>query len=73
MNKQFITKVKNFLNFLILQINTLEKDTIQRYRKINLKHIIYTCFNKFINHSSYNDAVGNLNLDILDLNNSKKI
>ena len=67
MNKQFISKVKNLKHFLLSQINKIEKDTIQRNRKINLKHIIYTCFNKFINHSSYSDAVGNLNIDILDL------
>ena len=39
MNKQFISKVKTLKHFLLSQINKIKKDTRQRNRKINLKHI----------------------------------
>jgi hypothetical protein len=71
MDKNFFIKIKNFKSFLLDNFNIIDNDIIKRNRKIDFKHIIYTCFNKFINHTSYDIEVGELNKHILDL--SKQI
>jgi hypothetical protein len=71
MNKNFYNKIKNFKTFLLDNFNIIDNNIIKRNRKIDFKHIIYTCFNKFINHTSYDIEVGELNKHILDL--SKQI
>ena len=53
MDKNFFIKIKNFKSFLLDNFNIIDNDIIKRNRKIDFKHIIYTCFNKFINHTSY--------------------
>jgi hypothetical protein len=67
MNNIFYKKIKDFKNFLTRNIDIIDKNITKRQRKITLKHIIYTCFNKFINHTSYDIEVGELNKNILDI------
>jgi hypothetical protein len=67
MDKNFYKKIKNFKSFLLDNFNIIDNDIIKRNRKIDFKHIIYTCFNKFINHTSYDIEIGELNKHILDL------
>jgi hypothetical protein len=57
MNSSF---TKNFLkikNLLLNNFNIVDNNITKRNRKINFNHIIYTCFNKFINHISYDIEV----------------
>jgi hypothetical protein len=57
MNSSF---TKNFLkikNHLLYNFNILDNNITNRTRKINFNHISYTCFNKFINHISYDIEV----------------
>ena len=61
MDKNFYKKIKNFKIFLLDNFNIIDNNIIKRNRKIDFKHIIYTCFNKFINHTSYDIEVGELN------------
>lgn len=65
----FNKKIKNFKDILLNNINIIDNTITKRNRKINFRHILYTCFNKFINHTSYDIEVGELNKHILDLNN----
>lgn len=67
MNNNFNKKIKYFKNILLENIKNIDNKTTKRNRKINLKHIIYTSFNKFINHTSYDVEVGELNKNILDI------
>jgi len=67
MDKNFYKKIKNFKSFLLDNFNIIDNSIIKRNRKIDFKHIIYTCFNKFINHTSYDIEIGELNKHILDL------
>ena len=69
MDKNFIKKIKDFKIFLMDNFNIIDNNIIKRNRKIDFKHIIYTCFNKFINHTSYDIEVGELNKHILDISN----
>ena len=65
----FNKKIKNFKDILLDNINIINNTITKRNRKIDFRHILYTCFNKFINHTSYDIEVGELNKHILDLNN----
>lgn len=69
MDKNFIKKIKDFKIFLMDNFNIIDNNIIKRNRKIDFKHIIYTCFNKFINHTSYDIEVGELNKHILNISN----
>jgi len=70
MDKNFIKKIKDFKIFLMDNFNIIDNNIIKRNRKIDFKHIIYTCFNKFINHTSYDIEVGELNKHILNISNN---
>jgi len=52
MDKTFYKKIIKFQSFLIDNFKIIDEDVTKRNRKINFNHIIYTCFNKFINHTS---------------------
>ena len=67
MNNSFNKKIKYFKSILLENIKIIDNKTTKRDRKINLKHIIYTSFNKFINYTSYDVEVGELNKNILDI------
>ena len=67
MDKTFYKKIIKFKSFLIDNFKIIDNDVTKRNRKINFNHIIYTCFNKFINHTSYDIEVGELNKHVLKL------
>jgi len=67
MDKTFYKKIVKFQSFLIDNFKIIDEDVTKRNRKINFNHIIYTCFNKFINHTSYDIEVGELNKHVLKL------
>ena len=67
MDKTFYKKIIKFQSFLIDNFKIIDEDVTKRNRKINFNHIIYTCFNKFINHTSYDIEVGELNKHVLKL------
>lgn len=70
MNSSFTKNLLKIKNLLLNNFNIIDNNITKRNRKINFNHIIYTCFNKFINHTSYDIEVGELNKHVLDLNNN---
>ena len=61
MNSSFTKNLLKIKNLLLNNFNIINNNITKRNRKINFNHIIYTCFNKFINHTSYDIEVGELN------------
>ena len=61
MNSSFTKNLLKIKNLLLNNFNIIDNNITKRNRKINFNHIIYTCFNKFINHTSYDIEVGELN------------
>jgi len=67
MDKTSYKKIVKFQSFLIDNFKIMHEDVTKRNRKINFNHIIYTCFNKFINRISYDIEIGELNKNVLKL------
>jgi hypothetical protein len=67
-SNSFKTKIKNFQKILLNSIKLIDNEITIRNRKIDFRHILYVSFNKFINNTSYNIEVAELNKNVLPVN-----